>query len=377
VWKEAENAEDFVNRITGLAAELRQLGDNISNTEIVRKMLQVVPEHLSQVAISIETLLDINTIAVEEVTGMLRAVEQRRKRAPILDNHGRQLLCEEEWMTKLKLHESEGKGGGSSSGNASGMKGGARGKGRGRGNGDGAASSSHDVGKSKFRSGPGSAKKDQCKCCGKYGHWARDCHSKPKVEAHVGKAEEDNEPVLLMARATIFPKSPSPPHTGEFQISPERQPLRIVEEKVFVQLDGGSEWDDSLWYLDSGATNHMSGCHGAFINIDTTIRSTVKFGDGLEVAIEGSSTVLFEGKTGEHLPLTGVYFIPLLTTNIISLGQLDEGCCDVHVRHDLVQIHDDRGRLIVRVQRSANRLYLLQVKIGQPLCLAARMSSDA
>jgi hypothetical protein len=42
-----------------------------------------------------------------------------------------------------------------------------------------------------------------------------------------------------------------------------------------------------------------------------------------------------------------------------------------------VQIHDDRGRLIVRVQRSANRLYLLQVKIGQPLCLAARMSSDA
>jgi hypothetical protein len=35
VWKEAENAEDFVNRITGLAAELLFLGDNISNAEVV------------------------------------------------------------------------------------------------------------------------------------------------------------------------------------------------------------------------------------------------------------------------------------------------------------------------------------------------------
>ena len=86
VWKESENAEDFANRITGLAADLRILGDNITDAEIVRKMLQVVPEHLAQVAISIETLLDISTISVEEVTGRLRAVVQRRKPAPVLDN---------------------------------------------------------------------------------------------------------------------------------------------------------------------------------------------------------------------------------------------------------------------------------------------------
>jgi hypothetical protein len=42
----------------------------------VRKMLQVVPDHLTQVAVSIETLLDIKNISMEEVTGMLRAVEE-------------------------------------------------------------------------------------------------------------------------------------------------------------------------------------------------------------------------------------------------------------------------------------------------------------
>jgi hypothetical protein len=86
VWKEADTVEDFANRITGLAADLRLLGDNVTDAEVVRKMLQFMPEHLAQVAISIETLLDINTISVEEVIGSMRAVEQRRKPAPVLDN---------------------------------------------------------------------------------------------------------------------------------------------------------------------------------------------------------------------------------------------------------------------------------------------------
>jgi hypothetical protein len=61
------------------------------------------------VAISIETLLDIN-ISIEEVTGMLRAIEQQQNPAPVLDNQGRLLLCEEERIAKLKLRVSEGKG---------------------------------------------------------------------------------------------------------------------------------------------------------------------------------------------------------------------------------------------------------------------------
>jgi hypothetical protein len=75
VWEEAENVEDFANRITGLATDFRLLGDNIIDVEVVQKMLQVVPEHLSQVAMSIETLLDINNISLEAVTSMMCAVE--------------------------------------------------------------------------------------------------------------------------------------------------------------------------------------------------------------------------------------------------------------------------------------------------------------
>jgi hypothetical protein len=41
----------------------------------------------------------------------------------------------------------------------------------------------------------------------------------------------------------------------------------------------------------------MSGCRRAFIDIDTSVRCTIKFGDGSEVAIEGSGTVLFEDES--------------------------------------------------------------------------------
>jgi transposase InsO family protein len=100
---------------------------------------------------------------------------------------------------------------------------------------------------------------------------------------------------------------------------------------------------------------------------------TVKFGDMSEVAIEGSSTVLFEAKTGEHLPLMGVYDILRLVTNIISLDQLDEGNYDVRARHDVLHIRNNNECLIVRVQRSVNRMYLLRVMVGRALCLAARL----
>jgi len=150
-----------------------------------------------------------------------------------------------------------------------------------------------------------------------------------------------------------------------------------VEGKVFAQLDGASDRDDTLWYLDSGATNHMSGSHDAFVNIDSGIHGSVRFGDGSEVEIEGAGTVLFEGKTGEHLPLTGVYFIPRLTTNIVSLGQLDEGGCDVHAKHGVLRIYDEKGWPIAWVKRSANRLYLLRVKIAWPLCLSACANDSA
>lgn len=66
-------------------------------------MMHSVPKYLEQVAISIETLLDLSAISIEEATGRLRAVEQRKKLASNSpkESGGRLLLTEEEWMLDL------------------------------------------------------------------------------------------------------------------------------------------------------------------------------------------------------------------------------------------------------------------------------------
>jgi hypothetical protein len=377
-WKEGESAEDFSIRISGLANNLRALGDDIADVVVVRKMLEVVPEHLEAIAVATEAFLDLNTVTVEEVTGRLRTVEQRRRKpaTPVVDAQGRLLLTQEEWMAKLKIGGNDtdkGSSSSSSGGGAGSKSSGTRGRGRGAGGVHQGVERADSTGQAK--------KPRKCKYCGKKGHWAKECWSRLRDEAYlaqVAQAEaEDNEPTLLMARATLFPNASPPPLTPASPTSPASHPLRVVEAKVFAQLDGEANRDDSLWYLDSGATNHMTGCRDAFIDINTAIRGFVKFGDGSEVQIEGSGTVPFEGKTGEHIPLTGVYFIPRLTSNIISLGQLEEGGCDVHIKHGVLRIRDDNDRLIIRVKRTANRLYLLRVKLGQPLCLAARSTDSA
>ena len=74
----------------------------------------VAPDHLEQVAILIETLLDVNDLTVEEVTGRLCNVEQRKRNvASIVDKQGRLLLTEEEWLARLKLRDNTGESNGS------------------------------------------------------------------------------------------------------------------------------------------------------------------------------------------------------------------------------------------------------------------------
>jgi hypothetical protein len=51
----------------------------------VEKLLRVVPSKYSQIALSIETLLDTATLSVEEVTGRLKTVDERSDAAFALE----------------------------------------------------------------------------------------------------------------------------------------------------------------------------------------------------------------------------------------------------------------------------------------------------
>jgi hypothetical protein len=140
------------------------------------------------------------------------------------------------------------------------------------------------------------------------------------------------------------------------QLVTKKREIHIVEEKVFVVLGNEAKGDSCRWVLDTGASNHMSGCQAVFSSIDDGTVGTIKFADGSVVNIEGVGIILYKCKNGEHHTLTNVYFIPILTTSIISVGQLDEFEFEIHIRGGIMLVRDEEQRLLARVHRGAGRL---------------------
>ena len=114
-FKSDEGIEDFALRISGVVSELQSLGDGITELTAVQKFLCVVPSRYAQMACSIETLLDLEDMTVEELSGRLSAADGRGNTEPAA---GGQLLLTEEWRARQQKRapDAGGSGGGGGGG---------------------------------------------------------------------------------------------------------------------------------------------------------------------------------------------------------------------------------------------------------------------
>src|SRR6266542_2235195 len=74
-FKDGESIEEFALRLKTLVNDLKTLGDPIDEHKAVCKFLRAVPQKYRQMATSIETLLDLKMMSIEELSGQLLAVE--------------------------------------------------------------------------------------------------------------------------------------------------------------------------------------------------------------------------------------------------------------------------------------------------------------
>lgn len=358
--KESESIDEFTAKVTGAVSSIRTLGEKIEEAYVVKKLLRAVSSKFIQLTSTLEQFGDLETMSVEEVIGRLKAHEERLKGREDQDDR-KLLLTHQEWSERRK------KGGESMTKLGRGGSGSSRGRGRGRGRhggrgGRGRGDYSHQKGSSSGGSNNQDKSKAQCYNCQDFGHYAAECKNPRKERNHESNLIlEDDEPALLLT--SLEEKS----ETGEVFLNEESL-------KPELRSKGGCLNQSKMWYLDCGASNHMTGDREKFQTLDKNIRGMVKFGDESKVKIEGKGTIVFQCKNGKERSLKDVYYIPDLCSNIISLGQLSEGGDEIKIKEPFLWVHDKGGKLLMKVKKSPNRLYKIELKDVSSKCCMVELS---
>lgn len=155
--------------------------------------------------------------------------------------------------------------------------------------------------------------------------------------------------------------------------------LLLNETSVTPRLNQSTnnKGESNLWYLDNGASNHMTGYKSKFKDLNESVTGQVRFGDGSTVEIKGKGSIAVKCKNGEEIVFKDVYYIPNLCNNIISLGQLSENGNKVIMKGDFLWVYDDKERLVMKVRRSTNRLYKILLETSESVCLLSKLEETA
>ncbi|KAA0050234.1 putative copia-type polyprotein [Cucumis melo var. makuwa] len=230
--KESESVSSYTSRLLAVVNEMKRFGKTISDEQVVEKILRSLDEKFNFIVIAIEESKDLSTMSIDQLMGSLQAHEEK------LLKKNKQ-MTEQLFQSKLKLKDKEDN-----------LEKGNRGRGRGGNRGH---SDFKDRGQSKFDESNSNSNSSRGR--GRQ-HYSRSSEERSnndrRVEENANYAEKDEE-------------------SGD--------------SSLFLACKGAKTCENSAWYLDSGASNHMCGSKSMFVEHES-VGGDIVFGDATKISVK-------------------------------------------------------------------------------------------
>ncbi|MCO5571734.1 hypothetical protein L7F22_025482 [Adiantum nelumboides] len=193
-----------------------------------------------------------------------------------------------------------------------------------------------------------------CYNCGIFGHWQRDCTRSGRPQITNGPSNN---------KVSNYASSSSNPHHEEAFLSTY---MAHLQEEV---EDG--------WYVDSGASNHMTYHHYWFTLVEPFEgEGSVLTGDDSHHAIQGKRTITIQMSQGEEKDLSNVLLVPGITKNLISVGQIVEKGYEVKFNKDGCYVKNDKGKVVAHGEKNG-RIFKLKMNVTHNANFSSHSSSSS
>src|SRR6266480_1512796 len=177
-----------------------------------------------------------------------------------------------------------------------------------------------------------------CFYCKKPGHIQKDCWHWKKAKKAESKAGGSTEP----------------PTTGKANAT------FADPDKVLTAHGEHTAPTPDAWYVDSGASNHVTGSKEHFTSYTPVKGQELEVANGFRLHVKGKGDLIVPGTDG--LVLQNVWHVPGMASNLVSLGQLeDRGITMAKWQDALALIR--AGKAVASIHR-LGRLYTLGTYIG-------------
>ena len=184
------------------------------------------------------------------------------------------------------------------------------------------------VRKGKFKKSK--AFKSKCFSCGKVGHKSSDCRVKKKKSGGNSSNYEEKEK-----------------NGGNDKLSQKKRsksPTLLVIDTCLVRKD------DAIWYLDSGATRHVTPHKDWIIDYKLLPKEqTIFVEDDTKCQIKGIDTIPILLNNGVLKKITNVLHVPRMAKNLLSTQEFRKAGFRIHLEQD-IYIEDKHDKRVTHLE---------------------------